>query len=256
MRYSEKKINTLLAAIYDGRITQGNLPEDLYFAIANHLKKGLYEGFGGTILDFSGPPLELLQELRENIYMFSGAKTFQTVRAVESLVKENGELRPFKEFRQVAIDEYNLFNKTWAQTEYDTCIGSGQSAYRWTQIEADRDVFPYIQLTVVEDSNTTIICRPLDKLIFEIDDPAMKKYYPPNHFNCRTGALSLDKYARPSSRAEVDRALKHMDDHMPEVFKMNVGLDRVVFSKEHGYFSDVPKELARKNFNLPIPNKD
>lgn len=255
MKYSDKQINTLLAAVYDGRITQGNLPEDLYFAIAEYLKESLYKGFGGALVDFTGAPLELLTELRENVYMFSGAKTFQTVRAVESMMNNDGELRPFKEFKEFARKEYDLYNSTWARTEYDTCIASGQQGYRWTQIEKDADILPYVQLTVVEDANTTIICAPLDGLIFPINHPALKKYYPPNHFNCRTGALQLDGDAKQSDEAKIKAALAHVDEHMPESFKMNVGLDKVIFSKEHPYF-DAPKNLGKNNFGLPIPEKD
>lgn len=255
MKYTDKQVETLMAAIYDGRITQGNLPVDLYFAIADYLKKGLYEGFGGSLVDYSGKPLELLLELRENVYLFSAAKTFQSVRAIESMIKEDGQLRPFKEFKEFARKEYDLYNNNWARTEYDTAIASGQQGYRWTQIEKDADVLPYVQFTVVEDANTTIICKPLEGLIVPITSPMLKKYYPPNHFDCRTGILQLDSSAKESDAESIKAAIKHVDEHMPDSFKMNVGIDKVIFSKEHPYF-DAPKKLGKDNFGLPLPEKD
>jgi hypothetical protein len=45
---------------------------------------------------------------------------------------------------------------------------------------------------------------------------------------------------------------------MQPIFKMNVGLDKVVFSDKHPYFDVEPKDkkFARNNFDLPIPAKD
>ena len=48
MEYSDKQINSLIVDIYEGVISVENMPEDLYFAIAEYLKKSLYEGFGGS----------------------------------------------------------------------------------------------------------------------------------------------------------------------------------------------------------------
>lgn len=184
MEYSDKQINSLIVDIYEGVISVENMPEDLYFAIAEYLKKSLYEGFGGSLIDFDGKPLELLTELRENIYLFSGAKTYQTVKAMDAMITEDGEKRSFKEFKEFARNEYDLFNVTWAQTEYDTAVGQGQNAYLWNKIEEDKDVLPLLQYTAVMDANTSEICAPLDGIIKPVDDPFWDVFMPLNHYNC------------------------------------------------------------------------
>jgi len=44
-KYSNDQIKQLISDIYNGDVTEYNIPEDLYFATANYFKSGLYEGF-------------------------------------------------------------------------------------------------------------------------------------------------------------------------------------------------------------------
>ena len=46
MNFSEDEIVDLIDKVFRGNITEYDLPEDLYDAIAAYLKKGVYEGFG------------------------------------------------------------------------------------------------------------------------------------------------------------------------------------------------------------------
>ena len=103
-------IESLLLDIFNGDITPTDLSKPQYMAIAKKLKSGLYEGFGGTLTAFEGPPLELLVELRSNIYMFSAAKTFnQTLEMSESLT-DGDRILTWPEFKQKAADIYAKHN--------------------------------------------------------------------------------------------------------------------------------------------------
>ena len=153
MVLSEQEMDELIAGIYSGLITEMNLPENLYFAIADRLKEGVYKGFGidfNELKDkavsgfkFDVKDLELLTELRENTYMFSAAKTFNEVLDFRGvMVNGDGEIKPFKEFKQdmLALDEQ--YNKNWLRAEYDTAYGQAQSAVAWNQFEKNKDVLP------------------------------------------------------------------------------------------------------------------
>ena len=257
IKYSKKQVKALITAIYEGRVTTGKLPEGLYYAIADNLKEALYDGYGGTLLDFGGKPLEVLEELRENIYIFSAAKTYQEVRAVTMLLSNNNDISTFKQFYDEASKVLDVYNKNYLRTEYNTAIASAQQASYWNKIEEQADTFPLLEMTVVEDANTSEICRPLDGIVLPINHAFWRKYYPPNHFNCRSTVLQRSE-GRISSDKQVKHAVKHAEADVLPIFQMNVGIDRIVFSKEHPYF-DVEKgdrDLAKKNFNLPIPKKD
>jgi SPP1 gp7 family putative phage head morphogenesis protein len=250
---TEHEIKELLTDIFEGQVTPENLPVDLYMAIGSFLEKGLLEGAGGKLASFEGKDLELIQELRTNIYMFSAAKTYEEVRTIgEMLYDDEDKIRPFKEFFEEARKTYDTYNVDYAKTEYNTAVASGQMGVRWNQIMADADILPYLQISVVEDAQTTEICEPLNGITLPIKDPFWDEFYPPNHWNCRSTVLQLDE-ANISSKAEVKEATKHADEDMQDVFKMNVGKDGYVFSPEHPYFTNAPKELGRENFGLPLP---
>lgn len=259
IEYTDDQIKKLLEDIHDGDVTEYELPEDLYTAIAEFLKKGLYDGFGGDLSAFEGSDLELLTELRENIYMFSAAKTFQQVRDMtDLLVDPEGKIRPFSNFEDLASQVFDQYNENWLSAEYDTAIGSGQAGVRWNRIESEKATLPMLRMSVVEDDNTSDICEPLDGITLPVEDPFWDEYYPPNHFRCRTTVEQLEEDAVPSSSADVGAAVEHADKDMQPEFKMNVGKDKVVFNDEHPYFDVAPKDkgFAADNFGLPIPEED
>jgi SPP1 gp7 family putative phage head morphogenesis protein len=255
MNFTDNEIEDLFKGIFAGDITKENLPVDLYQSIAQFLEKGLLNGAGGPVTSFDGKDLDLIQELRTNIYMFSAAKTYQEVRGMTDLLyNEDDKVKPFDEFFEDARALYNNYNVNYAQTEYNTAVASGQMGIRWNQIEADKDVLPLLKMTVVEDAQTTEICQPLDGITLPVGDPFWDEFYPPNHWNCRSTVLQLDE-GDISSKAQVDKAKEHAEEDMQDVFRMNVGKDEIVFSPDHPYFK-VPKEdkeLAKRNFDLPMP---
>ncbi|MCA6513894.1 MAG: minor capsid protein [Chitinophagaceae bacterium] len=267
MKYSDRLIQALFKGIYTGKIKPRVLPASLYFAIADYLKAGVYEGYGTTLSSlkatkmptgFSTADKLLLTELRTNIYLFSAAKTYQQVREMSNaLIGEDGKIVSFKQFREKADQTYTLYNKVWLRTEYDTAIGQAQAAQKWTEIEKNADLFPLLEYSAVLDKRTSDICRPLDGIIAPVNDPIWKKVAPLNHFNCRCLLLQVSEGKQTSSKvkkSKVEETEKQMDD----LFKMNPGQDKYIFSKKHPYFdvASKDKELAKKNFNLKIPKND
>lgn len=246
MKYSAKQIEDLLSGVYDGTYNNRALPEDLYFAIADHLKSGAYTGFGATLEGVADRDLELLTDLRENIYMFSGAKTYQEVVAFQSMISESTS---YKDFKDRVMSVYDQYNKTWLQTEYDTAIGQAQCAVKWAGFVREKDDLPNLRYSAIGDA--CIICKPLDGMIAPVEHAVWRRVAPLNHFGC----LCLLEATRDA--AEV-RNIDGVVDKMSDVFVMNPGIDRYIFKEDHPYFS-VPKDdqkFASENFGLPIPNKD
>lgn len=253
MEYSEEQINRLLESIYNGSITVEQLPIGLYKAIANELKKGIYEGFKKTLIEtqFGTPDYQMLKDLRENAYVFSGAKTFQEVKELTELIVKDNKILPFNEFKKLALDKYQLYNKTYLESEYNFAVGQANMASQWLEFENNKDILPYLQYKTIHDSNVRHDHAVLDNIIRKKDDPFWKTYYPKNGWNCRCEAVEV--------HGGEETNLKHRT--LPELeplFNSNVGLDRAIFTPDHLYF-DVPKEyknLAKNNFNLKIPKND
>lgn len=247
MEFSDQQIEDLISGIFSGDITVDDLPEDLYLATADYLKKGLYKGYGMTLEAAEGRDLELLQELRENVYMFSGAKTYTQVLEMAELVAKSGS---YKEFKEGALNVYDQYNRVWLQTEYDTCYGQAQMAIKWTGFEKNKDLLPMLTYST-SGGDSCDICAPLDGFSAPVDDPAWNDITPLNHFHCECDVYQSDG---EENKFDVSDALEKMDDD----FKMNPGKDGYVFKDTHPYFEVArgDKGLAQRNFDLPIPEND
>lgn len=256
-KLSGKEINKYIDGIYEGSINKNNLSEEVYFAITSYLKDGLYKGFGMTLeTAYDTPDLELLTELRENVYMFGAAKNYQMTKEISSLlVGPDGKLT-LREFQEVAKKTYTNWNDNWGETEYSTAHGQAYQAQKWQNIIRQEDSLPNLRYSAIGD--VCPICLPFDGIIAPIGDKIWNKIMPLNHFNCKCLVVQEDKFAKLSGDSQKEFALANAKEKMDKLFMGNVGKDGTVFNKYHPYF-DVAKEdrdLAKKNFNMPIPKKD
>ena len=258
MTYSAPDIEELLQQIHDGRVTVEKLPEPLYFAIAEYLKRAIYEGFEVAVDDLLiNRDYELIKELRNNIYRFSGAKTYQQVREMTDLLVGNNGVRSFREFKPLALEVFDKYNVTWLQAEYNTAIGQAQMASKWSEIVRNEDVLPYLRYDAIGDACP--ICKPLDGIIAPVHDHIWRSISPLNHFNCFCVLLQETKSVTPTDVNKRELALNGFKQVVSDDFNMNPYFDKVVFNSNHAYFSNIPKKdvnLAKSNFGLTIPEND
>ncbi len=250
--YSKEKIDSLLRHIYDGEITPTNLPTDLYKSISENLKDSLYKGFGKNIdkLSPDNPQYELLASLRDNIEMFSAAKTFQVVNELHQLANTTEG----KVYEEQAAGIFALYNDTWQETEANTATALAQSAEKWDEIERNKEALPYLKWNAVVDGSTDEECLALDGLCLPVDDPFWEGSNPPLHWGCRCLLEQIDNEKEVSSEAEKKEAEATIDHHADELFNFNAWKEQKIFPEDHPYF-DVPKEytaFAKENFGLPM----
>lgn len=189
--------------------------------------------------------------------MFSGAKTYQQIKEMSGLLVQGDHIASFTDFRKGAREIFDLYNETWLRTEYDTAIGQAQNAVKWNQIARDVDTLPILEYDAVMDANTSEICRPLNGIRLPVGHALWKRYAPLNHFNCRCVLRQLPA-GEITDKSRIQALEKEVGEKMQDIFKMNPGIDRVIFSDQHPYFSVAPKDraYAARNFDLPIPEKD
>lgn len=60
------------------------------------------------------------------------------------------------------------------------------------QMETKED-FPYLLYDSILDEDTTEICKKLDGKIYRSDDPIWNEIYPGNHYQCRSGVISISQ---------------------------------------------------------------
>lgn len=264
MKYTDAQIEALLDGIYDESINTDDLPKDLYYAIADYLKRGLYAGFGGSLSDYKpgSTDYELLANLRENVYMFAGAKTYQEVGALQHLlIDDEGKLRSKHDFKKACRPVVGAYNDTYSEAEFDTTIGQAQMSVRWKRIEDQADVLPYLRMNVSLDERTCPICGPFHEVTLPVGHPFWKKYYPLLHYRCRctVDQLSREEVGKITSAKKLKDLTDAAEELMNPVFLSNSGIDKQIFNKHHPYFTEIPKEdrgRAKNNFGLPIPETD
>jgi len=253
-KYSDEKIKSLLDGIYSGEITEYNIPEDLYFSIADYLKSGVYQGFGGDLTKFKGQDLELLTELRENTYMFSAAKSYQELKEIGSLMfNEDGSIRNQREFTQLGERTFEKWNEAWGLTERQTAIGQAQMASKWNEIEKNKDLLPILVFSTAGKGCEE--CAPYDNFSAKVEDQIWSWLSPLLHFNCECILMQEEGDYPVTDKDEYDK-IAYLKDNVPVEFQMNPGKDKIIFSDEHPYFQVAKKDIpfAKENFGLPIPS--
>jgi SPP1 gp7 family putative phage head morphogenesis protein len=256
-----KQIDTLIRRIWTGQLSLFNLPVSLYTEIAVIMETGVFTGYGATLtaFDIQSPDYGTLKALRDNVYFFSAAKTFQEVKAMQSFIfTADGFKRSFRDFKKDAIQVFDRFNDAWLETEYNTAIAASQSASEWAAIEKDKDIFPLLRYVTQQDEVVREDHKPLNGLVFPVDDPFWRNHMPPNGFNCRCTVEQLEP--DESKVTELTKELAgEIDDSTPELFRVNFAKDEIIFKEQgkgrHPYFNvaDKYKVLKDNHFNLPRP---
>jgi SPP1 gp7 family putative phage head morphogenesis protein len=247
-------MENLIEGVETGLYTPDNLPEWYYTRVAEALYSAVELGFGSTLveLEFGGVDYVLLSELQTNIYVFSAAKTYQQVREMSALlVKYKDRPDLFKKEAQKIFQDYNTpKGANYLSAEYQTAKASARSAVNWTGINAKKDLFPLLEYQTQGDARVRPTHVELDGIVREVDDIFWDSYYPPNGWRCRCYTLSHVEGDLPIS--DMSGFTKPKD--VPDLFLMNSGKDKIIFSEKHPYF-DVAKgdkDLAMNNFNLPL----
>lgn len=184
IKYSATQIDSLIEGIYSGKITVESLPEDLYLAIADVLNHGVKKGL--TNFGYGAVSDELKRELTENIYIFSGGKTFQQVKEMQKyLLNDEGNIIPFGEFKKIATGIFDKYNKDWLEAEYVTSVGQAETAAKWKDIEKNKAIFPFLKYSAVMDSHTSMVCEKLNGKVAKVEDSFWDKNSPLQHYRCR-----------------------------------------------------------------------
>lgn len=251
--FSDEEKESIIQDIYAGEITVESLDENMYNQIAEYLMKGITEGYGSDFvqLEYGTPDYEMLEALQENIYLFSGAKTYQQTKDMsELMLDEDGNRVSFEEFKELADQTFDNYNEAYLEAEYNTAIASARNASAWVDFEKNKDVYSQLEWKTADDELTCEICGDMNGIVLDKDDPFWDENGAPAHFNCR--CLIIEVEGKEESTEEDLDVTERSDE-----FQNNSGKTGQVFDSDHPYFN-VPKEdeaYAERNFDLSIPNE-
>ncbi|GIZ09996.1 phage minor head protein [Flavobacterium sp. UMI-01] len=221
-------IDKLANDLHNGKIKPEDLSQELVSKTYSDLADGAKKGYGKDWVKFPADGKgSLPNELKKNIYVFSGAKTYAQLEQLNQLLyDQDGKLRPFNEFAQLAKSINRQYNVNYLQAEYQTARTAAQMAQKWERLQENKDLFPNLKYQSVGDSRVRPEHERLNGIIKPIDDDFWAKYYPPLDWRCRCDVVAT---------AEDITGDKEEDLPQPQ-FKGNVAKDKEIFTAKGSFF--------------------
>ncbi|HIB37967.1 phage minor head protein [Mesonia sp.] len=212
-----------------------DLDADLVKQIFEDLKEATGKGYGRSFYNYNSNAKRKL-ELRQNLFRFSGAKTYQELAKLNFLLQgDDGEPRPFSEFQKEALKINDQYNQHYLQAEYNSAQRAGAMAEKWAKYEDQKGVYPNLQYKTAKDNRVREDHANIDDVIKPVDDMFWDKWYPPNGFNCRCYVVQTSKPAtKGTPKAEPTPG-----------FENNVGKDSRTFNEDHPYFLFPKAEVSK-----------
>ncbi len=225
--------------VYALQGTDGTIDQAMTKYFADKLWSATVKGYGKDLpgVDFDTPDYNMLSGIKENVWQFASAKNYQQLRELSDLLlDENGLLRPFEKFLELAKGVNDKFVKSWLKTEYNLAVTGGQMASKWVDIQANAATLPYLRFVAILDGQTTDLCKSLHGTVLKWDHPFWKIYYLPNHYGERSTIEQL-AFAVETPEFKIPTA------DIPKMFQSNLAERGLIFPDAHPYFIGIPPEV-------------
>lgn len=244
-------IGRVMKQVYERKVKTGDIDEELFRKTYEELNKKAAEGWGKD--DYDDPEqAEEPQRIRDNLFKFSGAKTYQEIKEMnDALYDENGKKLSYKDFREKALAINKDYNENYLRTEFETAETSGRRASEWQEFKANADIMPNLKYVTAGDERVRESHKILDGVVKPINDPFWLQNYPPNGYRCRCYVEQTNEPETPATPVVT----------IPDAFANNVGQSGEIFTVAHPYFSmpdehleKIRKETERSKLYAPYHN--
>ncbi|CAB4126826.1 Phage head morphogenesis domain containing protein [uncultured Caudovirales phage] len=242
--FNKYELESFLHSIYYGDINTSHLPTSLYLKTAKEIEDYLMKGFGKINSDEQS---KKVSKMRRNVYYFAAAKTYTMVNEIQ---KVNEKLdKNYVKYQTESTDIVKKYLDDYLYTEKDHAKHVGKAGKNWSRFESSPKTL-FLEYVTMKDNRVRPAHIYLDGIIRNEKDNFWNTFMPPNGWNCRCKVKSYKEGENTNLKDfDINEALQNV----PVMFRENFGKNGVVFPHDHPYFKNADKELARKNFNLPLP---
>lgn len=230
----EPELIRIAKLIHAGKLKPHQIDKAMVRKIAEQLMKAVLKGYGKSFEDKEA--VNFLNQLKENVYVFSGFKNYQQLRETTLLLKtDEGTLKSFNDFLNDVKQVNETYNEVYLSAEYGNAVASAQMAQAWQDYESNG--IEALTYRTVGDERVREEHAILEGTTLAIDDPFWSTYYPPNDWGCRCDVepAVLDKPVKPANNELPE---------LPEMFQNNTGKSGVIFPDTHPYYK-ASKEAAK-----------
>lgn len=182
-------------------------------------------------------PAEMRQSLEQDIFVFSGFKTYHQLKEASELLRDSqGRVKSFNQFYQDVSAIRKKYNRNWLHAEYNFAVSSAQMASHWAEYQQDEEMANLQYRTALDDK-----VRPehaaLEGVTLPMSDPFWDTSFPPNGWNCRCHVIPVLKEDFPLSNSQrAQDAFDDMTQGKASIFRYNPGKEGVIFPPHHPYY--------------------
>ena len=183
-------------------------------------------------------PDTLKYALENNAFIFSGLKTFHTLREIGlSMLNDDGSIKPFQKFLEDVKNIDATYNRNYLYAEYNQALAASQMAAKWNDFEQDGDRYN-LQYRTAGDGRVREEHAALHGITLPPSDPFWEHYLPPNGWNCRCTAVQVrkNKYPTSDSNDAIQRGKACTDGPKRAMFRFNPGKSLKLFPDKHPYY--------------------
>ena len=193
------------------------------------------------------------ERLREDIFLFSGFKTYQELKEASLLLQdEKGQIKPFYRFYKDIATLKEDYNKHWLNAEYLFAQASAEMASKWYDFDKDADLFN-LQYRTAADGKVRPEHQVLHRVTLSFDDPFWDEFFPPNGWRCRCTVVQVRKEKYPASNSTTAIQAGREATYHPnkqginklDIFRFNPGKQQVIFPPHHPYYEVSIQEKDR-----------
>lgn len=204
----------------------------------------------GVAID-SALPHEVSETLRyaleENAFIFSGFKTYHSLREVGlSLLDEKGAIKSFGEFWHEVERINETYNRNYLRAEYQQAVGASVMAAKWVEYAEDGDRYD-LQYRTAGDERVRASHASLDGITLPPSDPFWSSFFTPNGWGCRCDVVQVraGKYERTDSEAAQRLGEECTATPKLAMFRFNPGKTMKLFPPKHPYHK-APKGIVER----------
>ncbi len=228
--FSPEVIRRALLNIYSQDFhPASDIEQNLFNEIWRTLNLAADRGFSQS--DAPDPDDDFRNAIRRSNAVFSAFKVHRLQNDMaQLLLDDDGNLKPFTQWRKEAQPIASHQCGAWLRTEYDTAVIRAHQAADWLQFQREKDVLPNLRWVPSTSPNPGKDHRTFWNTILPVDDPFWAQHRPGDRWNCKCSLSATDEPTTDAPKpSKKDRPQPGLDN--------NPANDRKLFSDTHPYIA-------------------
>lgn len=190
-------------------------------------------------------PVDFKEKIDRGNAIFSAFKVHRMQNDIATqMYDSNGDLKPFKQWKEDVHPMLDHHVGHWLKTEYDTAVIRARQAADWQRFEQYADILPNLEWIPSTSAKPGADHKAFWGTILPINHPFWKAHRPGDRWNCKCSLSATDETPTGAPKESTDpknRPAPGLDN--------NPGVDGKLFSDSHPYIAngyDGAKDAVKK----------